>query len=333
MPSFNHADFIWAKGQPASRNQFISFERGLSAVSADSVTIHLFADTRYRLWVNEVFVGYGPGRFVTAHPGFDSWEIGECLKDDTNLIRVEVNYYGASSFQSMPDGKPGFIAWGGSPDGAIDLRTPGDWKARVHEAWASDAPLFSFAQNPAEICDTRVLAAELKETSNIVDIERLSSEDLPWKDLSPRSVSLPDYKAISPDQISLASPVEKTQTFGFQTTQEGFVKGKSSSESTQTFCDLAVFEERADHETWCFWSDLTLNGKELSVDVSTPLGNHGDAPVNLGEGWNLLEGDFEVLNEYWSYLLRIPDTESVSAHALPDINCSDVFCLSPVFRS
>jgi hypothetical protein len=126
MSIFDHSHFIWAERFVASRNQFISFEQHVPQTDEGQVYLHLFADTRFRLWVNEVFVAYGPGRFVTQFPEYDSYDLSSYLTQGENLVRVEVNYYGSSSYQSMPDGQPGFIAAGGSEDGAINFATPGN---------------------------------------------------------------------------------------------------------------------------------------------------------------------------------------------------------------
>ena len=98
---------------------------------------------------------------MTQFAEFDTFGLAPQLSRGANLIRVEVNFYGTASFQSMPDGQPGFIAAGGLADGSISLATPGDWRARVHAAWSAEAVAFSFAQNPAEICDTHVLLDEI----------------------------------------------------------------------------------------------------------------------------------------------------------------------------
>ncbi|MEI7535186.1 MAG: hypothetical protein WCK57_12530, partial [Verrucomicrobiae bacterium] len=120
-PIFTASEFSWAKDLPPGRNQFVSFERRFVCSATTPATLHLFADTRYRLYVNGEFVAYGPGCFVTAHPEYDTNDLTPLLRAGENLLRVEVNYYGCSSFQTMPDGMPGFIAAGGTADGRVDF--------------------------------------------------------------------------------------------------------------------------------------------------------------------------------------------------------------------
>lgn len=340
MFDFSSSSFVWAEDGLPGRQIFVSFEKRFHLVdSADCAAppcqLKLFADTRYRLWVNGHFVGYGPGRFVTPFPEYDSHELEPWLVAGENLIRVEVNYYGASSYQSMPDGRPGFIAAGGSADGRIDFSTPGDWRARVHNAWRSDAPLFSFAQNPVEICDTGLLEAELEDATRVTGLRVLQGDAAPWNWPTPRSVSSPDYQLLLPAELQLAAPLRQARTFGFQTLCEGSRKDNLPG-STRPWRQFATWLHAKTAEplsVGCFWSELNLNGEAVAVDTATQLGNHGTALLNLREGWNLLEGRLEILADAWAYLLRLPEASGVRIHALPDSSCDAVFCLSPVLAN
>lgn len=327
-----NASFIWAEGQTSERNQFISFEMRfvLSTEAAGSACqLNLFADTRFRLWVNERFVAYGPARFVTQFPEYDSYDLRPFLQEGANLVRVEVNYYGCSSFQTMPDGKPGFIAWGDKNEAGIDFATPGDWRARVHSAWRADAPLFSFAQNPAEICDTRMLAEELADDSRLMSPRVLTEIEIPWKTLESRSVPYPKYAPVRPTTIELFAPLEELKTRGFQTFVAGFKRSPDRS-VRRAFSTWMHSPQDQTIDLCCFWSDLRLNGEELHIDCETKLGNHGRARAHFKAGWNYLAGEMEILTEAWTYMFRIPDVCGISYHAVPDLDCKSRFALSPV---
>ena len=331
MSALSTSKYIWSKEPSPSRNAFVSFEKTCTLTDAPGtpIELHLFADTRFRLWVNGQFVAYGPGRFVTQHPEYDSYDLAPYLKAGANLIRVEVNYYGCSSYQTMPDGQPGFIAAGGSEDGSIDLATPGDWQARVHGAWDSEAPSFSFAQNPAEICDTRLLEAELADAGKLGSVRVLSAEETPWLSLEPRSAPYPDYAPYKPTEILAAGPLAPSTTYGFQTYLAGYQKGRDG----QRWRSFAVWVQSPTEQSvtvGCHWTDLFLNGQAVETTDDTPLGNHGEAVLALSSGWNLVTGKVEILTESWAYLLRLPNGVGLSAHALPDTGCQDVFALSPV---
>ena len=332
MSVFSKSHFIWSEAKSPDRNAFVSFEKAFSfqatGEGAAPVWLYLFADTRFRLWVNEQFVAYGPGRFVTQYPEFDRYDVLRFLHEGKNNVRVEVNFYGASSFQTMPDGKPGMIAAGGDAEGLIDFATPGDWKARVHEAWNQNAPAFSFAQNPAEICDTRTLKCELDDDCRRGGVRVLRGDEVPWLTLEPRSAPYPDYAAYAPSTIEAAGPLAPSKTFGFQNFVAGYQKGRDETVNR----GMATWIYSPQEQTvaiGCFWAKYFLNDQSVELSTETELGNHGEVEASLKEGWNLFAAELEVLSESWSFLLRLPEGRGLSAHALPDLACADVFGLSP----
>ncbi len=291
--------------------------------------IHLFADTRYRLFVNDTFVAYGPARFVTGHPEFDTFDLGKWLRAGENQLRVEVNFYGCSSFQTMPDGMPGFIAAGGTNDRSVSFATPGAWRVTIHRAWEADAPHFSFAQNPAEICDTRVLAAELSEPASLLPAV-LPAAARPWGPLSERSAPYPDYLPVRPARLLVAGPLLDSRRWGCQLKRPK--PASPEAPPTPVFVAFAtwVYSPRAQQtELECFWGVHHLNGQLLETKPSRSRGNHCTASVRLKEGWNFLAGNFSLLSDHWAFLLGFPADSGVSLHSRPTREEPRVFLFSP----
>jgi hypothetical protein len=321
---FGHSRFVWIPGEGAPRrNQFVRFERRFSLPGVPSgFPIHLFADTRYRLWVNGVFVAAGPGRFVTQHPEFDTHDLSDFLQPGANRIIVEVNFFGASSYQSMPDGEPGFIAAGGT--GEADLATPGDWEAARMAAWRWDAPLFSFAQNPVEICDTRLM-----ESGAPSRIEVCSK--VPWGPLRPYSGLALPYFEHRPKKIELAGPLsDGEEIVGFMSHDP--IAGGQGEHNAQPWTAFAtwIHSPRKQNVLFSvFWSDLLLNGKPLAIDSATDMGNHAHADLELESGWNLLTGHLCILTEFWAYHLGIPKAANVTLHGKKDLACRDPLAVAP----
>lgn len=325
----NKSSFVWVEDRFHRRNQYVRFERKfMLAAKVETFPVHCFADTRYRLWVNGEFVATGPGRFVTQFPEYDSHELSGLLGTGENTIRVEVNFFGASSFQSMPDGQPGFIAWGG--DSSVDLATPGDWRAFRLEAWRWDAPLFSFAQNPVEICDTRISEAGIP-----VDMVSLKGEAAPWGELMPYSGAPLTYFIHRPKRIELAARLDNAeQRIGFMThdpdSAERALAGEGEGRLSTAFATW-ILSPRAQAVTLsCFWSDLECNGEAVAVDTDTPFGNHGHCTLPLHEGWNLLTGKLSVLTEFWAYCLGIPVGSGLTLHGRRDVSCFEPLAVGPL---
>lgn len=321
---FRASRFVWAEvGEAAKRNLFVRFERSFALAAIPSAfPLHLFADTRYRLQVNGKFVAYGPGRFVTQYPEFDTHELAALLQVGQNRITVEVNFFGASSYQSMPDGTPGFIAAGGHE--AVDLETPGDWRAIRMTAWRWDAPLFSFAQNPVEICDTRLL-----ESGEAVEV--VLCAESPWGRLRPYSGLPLPYFEQRPNKILLAGRVLDDETIvGFMCHDPlANVRDDSAPKPWAAFATWIHSPRRQGVRFSVFWSDLWLNGKPLPVDTGTAWGNHAHAQLDLEEGWNLLAGHLCVLTEFWTYCLGVPKNSKVTLHGCRDLGCQEPLALAP----
>ncbi len=315
---------MWAQENGTQRrNQFVRFERRFKLPGVPSIfPLHLFADTRYRLWVNGVFVAVGPGRFVTQYPEFDTHELSNLLKAGTNLIAVEVNFFGASSYQSMPDGEPGFIAAGG--DEAVSLETPGQWQAIRMIAWRWDAPLFSFAQNPVEICDTRLM-------DNGVPARIETCASVPWGQLRPYSGLPIPYFDHRPMKIALAGELSDDETVvGFMSHDPFAHERVDQSARPWTAFATWIHSPRHQHVLFSvFWSDLLLNGKPVPMNTDTMKGNHAHAELELQSGWNLLAGRLCILTEFWAYQLGFPRTAQVTLHGRRDIDCHHSLAVAP----
>ncbi len=325
-----NGQFVWLRGVAPGRQLFVRFERRFDwHGTTGPFPLRLFADTRYRLRVNGEFAGAGPARFVTQHPEFDTYDLAPLLRSGTNRLEVEVNFFGSSSFQSMPDGKPGFWAEGGA-DG-VDLATPGDWTAVLLRAWRRNTPLFSFAQNPVETCDTRLL-----EHGKPAEIEVCHGEAAPW--------GLPEPYSGAPLQFDRQDPVKILLAGRLQNTERRFGFMVHNGEDCSAPCGHAPARPWIGFATWiharvaakvpasCSWNDLFLNGQCVAVKENARFCTHGCCDLDLRQGWNLLAGKVCVLSQYWAYCLGIPKDADLSLHARRDTGCPEVFAVSPMVR-
>ena len=55
-----------------------------------SATLHVFADTRYMLWINGTYVARGPNRFDPKRPEYDTLNVGNYLNKGENMLAVLV---------------------------------------------------------------------------------------------------------------------------------------------------------------------------------------------------------------------------------------------------
>ena len=95
------AQWIWtADVDRHPRHQAVVARRRFTLASIASATLRLSADTRYRLWINGVWVTDGPGRSWPAHHRFDHFDATPFLVNGENVIAVEVLHVGFATMQS-----------------------------------------------------------------------------------------------------------------------------------------------------------------------------------------------------------------------------------------
>jgi hypothetical protein len=280
----------------------VSFLRRFEAGPDPSGTLlHLFADSRYRIWLNGRFVAFGPGRFVSGLGQYDSYDLGAYLDYGSNELRVEVHFFGTTSYQTLPGGQPIFIAWGGPADLPTQLNTPGDWLYLEHRAWLPEAAHYSFAQNYIEVCDRRILAGELESLQEKAQpvIDEISDRPL---SLSPRSVPYPDYEAIYPSKLVVfGEAVQRLEVYGWQAKRPN----DNPEERWQAFGCWIWSPREQSVSVQSLWVDLLCNGLEISLEAESGASGIETGRLCLNEGWNYLTGLFEVLEEQWDFLFGI----------------------------
>ncbi|GMV83042.1 MAG: hypothetical protein AMXMBFR7_42260 [Planctomycetota bacterium] len=309
--------FVWSDPHGRGRNVFVLFRRSFALASVPRrAELRLFADTRYRLWVNGRVAAYGPARFALRAPEFDSIDLVPFLKAGRNAILVEVNSKGASSFEAQPS-IGGFAAAGsvGSGSGAIDLTTPGAWKCRRADAWFDWAPSFSFAQGPTEIVDLRRLPMEwygpkLDERGWQEPIA-IEAQDH-WGEWSPRSIPMLGMDECLPEKVHLAAPLLQDEVrIGYQ--EPGPI-GKSGSPRPRTCYATYLHSPVAQKvKLALFWGPHYLNGVEFKGTYAALGGNRQEADVELAAGANFLYGEPEMLTEGWGFLLGWPHSSGLVA--------------------
>lgn len=311
------ARWIWNGPSASERNVFVLFRRVVELPAApEAATIHLFADTRYRLFVNGQRVEYGPARFPQAAPEYDSVDLTDRLAAGTNVVAVEVNHYGVDSGEADPSPGPGFIAWGDVVCGAhrVDLSTPGKWECRRLEAWDQEAPNWSFMNHATEIADLRRLERSWYKAS---DADGFASPSLveatsAWGVLRERSVPLLRHQNIDAPLLDGAYELEPT-AFG------GVAFRVHLPEVRRTA--LAPIRHSIAWWTWVhaessmrvelrtLTGDFFLNGHRLDMLYLDEEHDHRSrsAVVTLQAGANLLFCTSRLHSEAWDFAATFPD--------------------------
>ncbi len=81
------AKYIWYDAHGEGRNRYAMFRRTFELKQIpDQAKLHLFADSFYTLWINGIYVNFGPTRFDPRYPQFDTHDLSALLQIRTVLI-------------------------------------------------------------------------------------------------------------------------------------------------------------------------------------------------------------------------------------------------------
>lgn len=315
--------FVWSEPRGDGRNRFVLFRRDLTLTAPAAVAqFHIFADTRYRLRVDDVVVGYGPARFHPSRPEADTYDLAPHLSTaGDHVITVEVHHRGAPSFDAHPS--RGAFATAGTIDG-VDLATLGSWQCRVCAAWDAQAPCFSFAQGPIEIVDTRALDPVWFAPGSGGDGWQTPvpvAEPEHWGRVEPRSIPLLDMAERPAVRVDLVATLAPELRVGFR---EDGVPSSTSTATTKgaarivrrSIYAVCLHSPRAQAVTLgVFWGPHWLNGEAVAATNDPLRGNRQNATVTLRAGWNLLYGEPEAMTDAWPVLVALPADAGITPSA------------------
>ncbi|MGB7760675.1 MAG: hypothetical protein WBL61_12655 [Bryobacteraceae bacterium] len=329
------ARYIWYDSEGLGRNLYGLFRRSFEISGrVRSAEFHLFADTRYQLFVNGEFVEFGPVRFDPRFPLFDTHDLARRLHPGMNVIAVQVNYFGMHTFQSMP-ARAGMIGWGsvvlesGQP---IPLATgSGLWRAVRSGAHARYASALSFALNAADLFDQAGEEPGWKEAAfddRQWGVEVALARQDAWGPLATRSIPFMSGDAVPMLTAPSVRPLLKPQEW-------------------HSFSVPAphVFEDnRAQYPEWLYFASWINSPRDQTVPVSVRYGEHclngrpAPKPITsatqplranqrweLHKGWNRLFGKVKTYHDRFDQYFAVPPEAGLVFAAEKDLNCPFAF--------
>jgi hypothetical protein len=305
--------WIWSDADGTARNSFALFRRVLELPSRpDHAELHLFASARYRLRVNGEIVGYGPGRFVTKHPEFDSVDLAPWLRAGANVVVVEAWAPNSWNYQIERDSVGGFIAWGAIVAGGrrLDLATPGDWRTRRGTAWDPQAPSYSFVQGPIEILDLAQLPESLFTDPAIGGWSSPSARvGGPWGEPTPRSTPPYAHRLQRFAGLILVAELDDAEErISIRNFTPAFTERREKSGRLRMPYALSSRSPSDQEvEVGLFWGPHWCNGIELKMQKDRVRPDSRENTVlKLRAGENLLYGEPEQLKEVWGQYVGVP---------------------------
>jgi alpha-L-rhamnosidase len=135
--------------------------------------VHVSADNRYKLFVNEQLVSLGPARGDLLHWNFETVDLSPYLRVGHNVVAAQVWNEGDLRQEANMSLRTGFILQGGTAE-AQTLNTNNSWKCIKDSSYAPikvNMPSY-YVAGPGEQIDMK---------SHIREWEKLSYNDIEWK--------------------------------------------------------------------------------------------------------------------------------------------------------
>lgn len=292
---------FWHSPEGSLRNEFCIFERFVEIESIPEICwVEIFADTRYRLFINGHIVACGPPRFLPHRPHCEHYELRDFLRPGTNLLRVEVNSRGAPSYQAIRS--KGGLALRGTI-GEVELALPRDWVVKTTCGWDPKAEPFSFAQGPIEIRDLR--AAEFNQGRPIARLDRAH-----WGTILPSPISPACLRPLKSPRIVRSGLLEKGRF------RKGF-RGPEECGGRLPFCFHLFSPIEQTLTATMSWGPVSLNGRWLTTQSTPELVNQETVGLKLLPGLNFCFGIPELLKPRWTWQMEFPENFGLVVSALP----------------
>lgn len=166
------AEWIWPSTSAIAvhDNQAILFRKTFTlSQTTGKADLAIFADSRYRLFLNGAYVGQGPARAPHGWHYYDVFDVASKLRPGLNVIAVEVRWYGRGlAWYIPPPSASGLFQSKGHGallcqlemgEGASQqvIGTDGTWKTAEDPAWDWNTPELSALGNVEVYHASRVI--------------------------------------------------------------------------------------------------------------------------------------------------------------------------------
>ncbi len=143
---FLFAEPVWLKEKETEMNCRVRFKAICKAAS--SAEIHIATSGIYQLWINGIFVSYGPARAGKGCFRMDSFNIGKYLTEKENTVVIEVAGYYCKSFYILQ--QPSFLQAEIVSENNCLAATGKDFSARLNPYYYRKIQRYSYQRTFAE---------------------------------------------------------------------------------------------------------------------------------------------------------------------------------------
>ena len=182
---FKKAVPVYAENLSDKMNTHIMLEESISSLK--NCVIKISASSFYKLYVNDIFVGFGPARTAKGYARVDCFNLTKYDNNNKNQMRIEVVGYNCSSYYTQK--QPSFVICEIERNDEVVLYTGRDFSAYILNGYIQKTRRFS-----GQRCFT-----EVKDFSFDNTPVRLAETPAPL--FLDRVVPYPSYKEITAEKI------------------------------------------------------------------------------------------------------------------------------------
>lgn len=306
------AQWIWCEGEAVPQNFYLYCRKRFTVESPPrEASVHVTADSRYILYVNDVFVGCGPCRADQRYQYYETYDLTPFLKTGENVISAIVHQYGVST-HSYTLGRGGFLlgaemAWEGGNTKTIV--TDGTWRVLHAPTWKRPTP---------RVCPAVMWIEEYDARQEIEGWRTPGFDDSKW--LEPVLLGKPPvspWERLIPRDIP---PLLEREEFPVAVVDQGTV-GDAPQHAVVRFAEalgatpgIIIYLH-----AWLNSSVEQRVGLLLMSQSQMPqIVSLGGLPVQRSKNGGTLELDLKAgWNELLIKSLRLPDSSEMSLALLP----------------
>ena len=315
QPVYTVPSYVWIDQIGEGRNVYAYFRNEFELTSVPkTASMKLYAKSLYNLFVNGVFVNFGPIRSYETHPYFDSIDIAPYLKAGKNIVAVKVQSNGINTYQ-VPYGTAGFIAWGTIENSGKlqSLSTPGNWICRKAQGYNQLSSRFSFAQGPTEIFDAQLEPDEW-QTENIQtkwwSVPVLLKNQNYFGKLTARTFPLLTNTEVNPKFSVNRLNLSSNEKFYNWTSQYENPTEKRDNKGILVYSYIFSPEEK-DVFMGFSWGKYWINGELIKTTGQPEKAFRSNATVHLKKGWNSFFAAQEIVWNNQDGMLALPENTDI----------------------
>jgi alpha-L-rhamnosidase len=129
------AYWIWCHDDGTEKNRYTYFRREFTGNTDKTVTLHVSADTRFRLYLDGALIGRGPLMSQPYNTYYEEYTLD--LPAGRHCLAAEVYYQGLQQ-----DSRGGFLLEALDGDGSVLVKTDESWRGAPSPAWSTTTQYF-----------------------------------------------------------------------------------------------------------------------------------------------------------------------------------------------